>query len=149
LAFESVRPPRVVGQLKGGELIEAILVPPAPADLGWGYYKSTRRGGLEFAISVSAVTLRLTADGRCEDARIVIGAVRERPMRALAAEQMLKGQRPDEDALAAVAAKTAEEISPLPHHGFTKSFIVDNLRVHLRRILARALECARAQSTAT
>jgi 4-hydroxybenzoyl-CoA reductase beta subunit len=135
--------------LKKDELIEAVLVPPAPPALGWGYHKSARRGGLEFAISVSAVTLRLAADGRCEDVRIVIGAVREKPMRALAAEQMLKGQSPDDAALSAVAAKTAEEISPLPHHGFTKSFIVDNLRVHLRRILARALERARAQSAAT
>lgn len=135
--------------LKNGELIEAVLVPPAPPGFGWGYRKSARRGGLEFAISVSAVTLRLAADGRCEDARIVIGAVREKPVRALAAEKMLKGQNLDEPALTAAAAKTAEEVSPLPHHGFTKSFIVDNLRVHLRRILSRALERACAQGTAT
>jgi CO/xanthine dehydrogenase FAD-binding subunit len=135
--------------LKNGELIEAVLVPPASPRFGWGYHKSARRGGLEFAISVSAVALRLSADGCCEDARIVIGAVREKPVRALAAERMLKGQSPDEALLAAVAAKTGEEISPLPHHGFTKSFIVDNLRVHLRRILDRALERARAQSAAT
>ena len=38
----------------------------------------------------------------------------------------------------------ATEVKPLPHHGFTKSFIVDNLRVHLGRILCKAMERAAA-----
>lgn len=139
-----IRPRR----LESNELIEAVLVPPSPAGFGWGYRKSARRGGLEFAISVAAVALRLAADGtRCEDARIVIGAVRERPVRALAAERELKGKPADDAAFAAAAKAAATEVNPLPHHGFTKSFIVDNLRVHLRRALARAAESARGAET--
>jgi CO/xanthine dehydrogenase FAD-binding subunit len=133
--------------LRNDELIEAILVPPAPAHFGWGYHKSARRGGLEFAISVSAVTLRLAANGYCDDVRIVIGAVREKPVRALGAEQLLKEQPLSDAALTAAAAKAVEEINPLPHHGFTKSFIVDNLRVYLRRALAQATERARMACT--
>jgi len=127
-----------------GEIVQAVVVPPQPRSFGWGFHKSARRGGLEFAIAVAAVTVRLAAEGHCAQARIVIGAVREKPVRASAAERALAGRIPDPDALAAAAAMAVEEVNPLPHHGFTKSFIVDNLRVYLRRVLVRAVERARA-----
>jgi 4-hydroxybenzoyl-CoA reductase beta subunit len=131
--------------LARGELVQAVLVPPAPCRFGWGYHKSARRGGLEFATSVAAVAIRLDEDTmHCAEARIVIGAVRERPVRAAAAERQLIGKALEPEVLAGAAATAAAEIKPLPHHGFTKSFIVDNLRVHLRRILSRAAERARA-----
>jgi 4-hydroxybenzoyl-CoA reductase subunit beta len=135
--------------LKEGEIIHAIVAPPQPPGFGWGYHKCARRGGLEFALAVAAVAICLAADREsCTDARIVIGAVRERPVRAAAAERALVGSAIDPARLAAVAAIAAEEAKPLPHHGFTKSFIVDNLRVHLRRALARAVERAcKAQQT--
>jgi CO/xanthine dehydrogenase FAD-binding subunit len=126
-----------------GELISAVLVPASPANFGWGYHKSARRGGLEFATSVAAVALRIDR-GVCAETRITIGAVRERPIRADNAERMLIG-KPLEPALLASAAATAvTEVKPLPHHGFSKSFIVDNLRVHLARVLSKAMERATA-----
>jgi len=132
--------------LKGGEIIQAIVVPPPPSYFGWGYHKSTRRGGLEFAIAVAAATIRLAPDNvHCAEARIAIGAVRERPVRALAAERGLVGKVPDAAAIAAAVATAVVEVSPLPHHDFTKSFIVDSLRVHLRRVLSRAVERARGE----
>ncbi|KAB2883277.1 MAG: 4-hydroxybenzoyl-CoA reductase subunit beta [Pseudorhodoplanes sp.] len=128
--------------LREGEIISAIIVPPA-ADIGWGYHKSARRGGLEFAMAVMAVTLRLAADRRtCSDARIVIGAVRERPVRAAAAERILVGAALDEAGIGAAIAAAVEELKPLPHHGFSKSYIVDNIRVYLRRVLMRAARAA-------
>ncbi len=133
--------------LRNDEIIEAVLVPAAAAGSGWGYHKSARRGGLEFATSVAAVTLRLDKDGHCADIRIIIGAVRERPVRAEAAEKELRGRKADKDAIAAAAA-AVQHVNPLPHHGFTKSYIVDNLRVHLRRVLAQAAERAGANGAA-
>jgi CO/xanthine dehydrogenase FAD-binding subunit len=126
-----------------GELISAVLVPLSPANFGWGYHKSARRGGLEFATSVAAVALRIER-GLCAQPRIVVGAVRERPVRALDAERLLAGKPMDAELLASAAAAAATEVKPLPHHGFTKNFIVDNLRVHLRRILSMAVERATA-----
>ncbi len=128
------------------EIICAIIVPPRPSGFGWGYHKSTRRGGLEFAKAVIAVTLCVAADHRtCRDARIIIGAVRERPVRAVAAEQVLAGTTLDDASVAAAIAAAVEEINPLPHHGFTKSYIVDNIRVYLRRVLTRAARNARGE----
>jgi CO/xanthine dehydrogenase FAD-binding subunit len=134
-------------ELDDGEIIRAVFVHPPPAGCGWGYRKSARRGGLEFALAVMAVTLRLDADRKtCAEARIVVGAVREKPVRATAAERALAGAAPDERTIANAAAIAAEEVKPLPHHGFTKSYIVDNLRVYLRRVLADAAERAREQN---
>lgn len=128
--------------LNAGEIIESVRVPAAAAGSGFGYHKLSRRGGLEFATAVVATTLRLEADGKCSDTCIVIGAVRERPVRAKAAEQALLGSTLDEAALAA-AAKAVAEVNPLPHHGFTKSHIVDSLRIYLRRVLTQAVARAR------
>jgi CO/xanthine dehydrogenase FAD-binding subunit len=128
--------------LKPGEIIESVRVPAAAAGSGFGYHKLSRRGGLEFATAVVAATLRVDADGKCSEIRIVIGAVREGPVRANAAEQALLGSALDEAALAA-AAKAVAEVNPLPHHGFTKSYIVDSLRIYLRRVLTQAVARAR------
>lgn len=122
------------------ELLSAVLIPPAPRGFGWGYHKSTVRGGLEFGMAVIAVALQLAEDGKtCADVRVVIGAVREGPVRPAAAERLLKGARLDQARLAQAAAEASKEINPLPHHGFTKRHLMDNVRVYLRRTLAQAL----------
>lgn len=122
------------------EIISAVIVPPQPRDCGFGYHKSARRGGLEFAIAGIAARLHLSADRKtCVDARIAIGAVRERPLRMAAAERALAGAAVDDSGIAAAVAAALSQFNPLPHHGFTKSFIVDNVRVYLRRVLKRAV----------
>ncbi|MCZ7562947.1 MAG: FAD binding domain-containing protein [Burkholderiales bacterium] len=130
--------------LDAAELIRAVIVPaPAPRS-GWGFHKSTVRGGLEFGMAVMAVMLALADDGKtCASARVAIGAVRERPVRAPAAERLLAGAALDDARLAEAAAAAAKEVNPLPHHGFTRRYLMDNIRVHLRRTLALALDRAR------
>ena len=138
--------------LAPGEIILAIVVPPSPPGFGWGYHKSTIRGGLEFAMATIAVALCLENDGKtCAAARIVVGAVSEGPLRASATERLLVGQVLDAQRLAKAADDAAGEITPLPHHGFTRSYLSENIRVHLRRTLLAALErtggpgCGRAE----
>ncbi len=59
---------------------------------GFAYYKLGLRKA--DAISVVSVAVRLEAepDGRCRTARIALGSVAPRPLRALAAEESLRGQ---------------------------------------------------------
>ncbi len=132
-------------RLSHSELLRAIIVPPARPGFGWGFHKSTVRGGLEFGMAVIAVALRLAEDGKtCADARIVVGAVREGPVRASAAEEALTGKVLDDERLASVAGDASKEINPLPHHGFTRRHLMDNIRVYMKRTLARAVERARS-----
>lgn len=129
--------------LAPAEIIRSVVIPPARPSFGWGYHKSTIRGGLEFAIANLAVVLYLEADGNtCAAARIVVGAVSEGPLRASATEQALVGQVLDAQRLSKAADDASKEISPLPHHGFTKRYLRENIRVHLRRTFAVALERA-------
>ena len=129
--------PFTLGQ---AELLRAVFIPPTPTGFGWGFRKSTVRGGLEFGMAVIALALRLAPDGKtCADARIVIGAVREGPVRPTAAERSLEGAELDEKRLAEAAAAAAKEVSALPHHGFSKRHVTDNIRVYLRRTLAQAV----------
>jgi len=128
------------------DVIRAIVVPPPPPRFGWGFHKSARRGGLEFGMAVMAATLFLREDGRtCGGASVVIGAVRERPIRLTATEAALAGAALDDATIAGIAADAAKELNPLPHHGFTKSYIRDNIKVHLRRVLAEAVARARGE----
>lgn len=137
---DGLRPLRL-GQ---AELVRAVTIPGAAPRCGWGFHKSSVRGGLEFGMAVCAVWLRIAEDGRtCRQARIALGAVRERPVRALEAERLLAGAELDPVRLADAAARAAKEINPLPHHGFSKRHLVDNLGVYLRRALERALARAR------
>jgi 4-hydroxybenzoyl-CoA reductase beta subunit len=126
------------------EIISAVIVPPLPPRSGWGYHKSTVRGGLEFAMAVMAVLVRLdeSAD-TCAEARIVLGAVRQGPFRPAETEAALQGQRLDADSLAKAARDASREVRPLPHSGYTVTAMNENIRVYLGRILADAAERAR------
>lgn len=80
--------------LDPAELVRAVIVPAPAPRTGWAFHKSTVRGGLEFGMAVVAATLALADDGRtCAGARIVVGAVRERPVRPDAAERALAGAK--------------------------------------------------------
>jgi 4-hydroxybenzoyl-CoA reductase subunit beta len=131
--------------LGAGEIIRAIRVPPRAKNFCWGYHKSARRGGLEFGMAILAAALDMAPDGKsCEKAGLVVGAVRERPIRLAATEQFLAGKALDKDVIAKAADQGAEEANPLPHHGFTKSYLRDNIRVYLRRTLTKAISRAQA-----
>jgi hypothetical protein len=40
------------------------------------------------------------------------------------------------------ADDAGNEINPLPHHGFTRNYLSDNIRVYLRRTLITAFDRA-------
>ena len=131
-------------RLGPAELVRYVTIPGAAPYSGWGFHKSSVRGGLEFGMAVCAVSLRMSDDGRtCRQARIAVGAVRERPVRAQRSERLLAGAALDPARLAEAAAEAAKEVNPLPHHGFTKRHLMDNLKVYLRRALEQALGRAR------
>ncbi len=91
--------------LQADELIKEIQIPKPPAGARQMSQKFTLRKPVDFAVvSVSSV---LTIDnGVCTDARLVLGAVAPEPLRALNAEEAIKGRTLDEG-IAEEAAKLA------------------------------------------
>ena len=87
------------------ELITAIRWPVAPARTVSGFRKLMLRKSM--AISVVSAAAQITIDdaGRCEDVRIALGAVAPTPVRAYAAEEILRGER--------LAPDLIEEVTPV------------------------------------
>lgn len=98
--------------LEQDELITEIRVPRQPAGARQGYAKFTLRKPVDFSIvSVAAVTN--VTDGRCKEARLVLGGVAPSPVRARAAEEMLRGKPLDETTARQAAEVALSDAQPL------------------------------------
>jgi carbon-monoxide dehydrogenase medium subunit len=95
------------------ELLVSVRWPVAKARTAYAYYKLGLRQA--DAISVVSVAIRLEADanGLCREARIALGSVAPRPLRALAAEESLRGQAFTEASYARASKLAAEAVSPI------------------------------------
>jgi CO/xanthine dehydrogenase FAD-binding subunit len=96
---------------------------------------------MEFGAVNVAVVLDGTDEGRtCHNARITVGSVSSKPVRAVKAEKALNGEKTSEDLLREVAKKIATEVRPVMHHGYSVPFLRACLEVQAYRTLARAVE---------
>jgi aerobic carbon-monoxide dehydrogenase medium subunit len=112
---------------------------PALNGWGWGYQKFARRAEDWAMVGVCALVKR-AADGSCEDVRIGLTHMGSTPLRAGAAEQALRGQALDGDAIARAAEQAAEGTDPPGDLNATPDY-----KRHLARVLTRrALEEAAA-----
>ena len=121
--------------LIAGELITAVILPPAPAG-GQIYRKVRDRASYAFAL-VSVAALVEVDGNRIAAARIALGGVAAKPWRAFEAERLLVGQVVNDDAFAA-AGETA--VAGAQGHGHNDFKIV-----LAARTVARALADAAAQ----
>jgi xanthine dehydrogenase YagS FAD-binding subunit len=86
--------------LKPDEILTKILVPKPPDNATQTFLKYRLRESVDFAI-VSVASVISLEGGICRDASIALGAVAPVPIKAIEAEQIIKGKPLD--------AKTAEE----------------------------------------
>lgn len=122
--------------LAPGELATAIVLPPPAPRTGKVYLKHGRRKAMELATVGVAVSLTLNAD-----VKIVLGAVAPTPIRARAAEDVLRNRKLDE-ALIQKAAKAAEDESrPISNVRASAEYRRAMVRVLTRRALEQALRC--------
>ncbi len=117
------------------EVITEVRLPPAD---GWRstYLKLRRRGSFDFPILGVAAALRLE-DGVVAEARIVLGAVASRPVRAEAAEALLAGLQPTRELLAEVARRAGDPAKPLDNADLPHPWRKRMSRVFARRALAQ------------
>lgn len=113
------------------EIVTAVRL-DRPAGL-WRYRKAMRRKHNSASIGTVAAALELT-DGVVDRARIALGGVARRPIRAYAAEQALLGKPLAEGAVAA-AAVAAEGTEPFDDAYASAWYRARVLPVHVRRAL--------------
>lgn len=113
------------------ELLQEVRVPKLGPGWGWGFVEVSRRPG-DFALVAAAALVRV-ARAEIVEARIALGGVAERPVRAAAVEMAVAGAGPGD-----VDRRVApiEGIEPVGDTGATPEH-----RRHLARVLVvRAVE---------
>jgi carbon-monoxide dehydrogenase medium subunit len=127
--------------LDPGEILVEIRVPGPAARSGGAYVKMERKVG-DFATAAVAAQLTLAADGTCQQVGIGLTNVGLTPIKATRAEAALKGQRPDDAAIARAAKLAAEASQPAEDLRGSVEYKRDLVRVLTGRALQRALERA-------
>ncbi len=121
--------------LNPDEMITAIQVPWPPKRARQTFLKHRGREAVDFAI-VSVAAVITEKDGKCEDARIVLGAVAAAPLRAVEAEQVIKGRLIDRANAEAAAEAAVAGAAPLSENAY-KVAITKTL---VKRTLASGLK---------
>lgn len=119
------------------ELLTAIDVPAVPAH-GWAVEELSRRAG-DFAVVAVVALLSVDARGHVDDVRVAFAGVGDRPVRAGAAEDALRGHEPTTERLAQAAAAARAALDP-PSDAFVSGEYRRMVAgVLCRRALARAV----------
>jgi carbon-monoxide dehydrogenase medium subunit len=93
------------------EVVTELRLPLPEAPTGSAFAKLNRTSS-DLAKVNCAVSICLR-DGRCDEVRIALGAVADRPIRAKAAEQVLRGMELDDRRIEAAVEKVTEDITPI------------------------------------
>src|SRR5215510_7155631 len=128
--------------LAADEILTEIRIPVPPARSGGAYVKLERKVG-DFATAAAAAQVTLGANGTIEKVGIGLTNAGPTPIKATAAEQSLKGKKPDADTIAAASKLAAQATSPSADRRGTVEYKKEMARVLTARALARAV--ARAQ----
>jgi len=119
------------------EIVTHLLVPPPRPHTGKVYIKHGRRIEMELATVGVAVTLSMEGDA-CRDVRIALAAVAPTPLRARAAEDLLRGARVDAGRIAAAAHAAKEAARPISDVRGSDAYRRQMVAVLTRRALEQA-----------
>jgi carbon-monoxide dehydrogenase medium subunit len=128
--------------LSRDEILTEIRIPVPPAKSGGAYVKLERKVG-DFATAASAAQVTLGADGTVASVGIGLTNAGPMPIKATAAEQFLRGKRPDAVAIGEAAKLAAQAATPSPDRRGTVEYKKEMARVLTGRALKKAV--ARAQ----
>ncbi len=93
------------------EILTEVRIPAWNGEWGWGIQEVCRREG-DFALVGAVVLVQLDDSGVCDAARLTMFGVGGTPVRVRRAEEMLRGRRVDDSALAEVAKVVSAELEP-------------------------------------
>jgi len=103
--------------LKDDEVLSAVVLPNASANMKSTYYKVMDREAWTHAIVSAAVVMSM--DGQvCRDARVVLGGVAPIPWRVPDVEKMLKGQRITPELATKAGAAAVQGARPLGKNAY-------------------------------
>ena len=120
------------------ELLTEIIIPKKEDRYGTAFEK-IGRSSADLAKLNCAV--KITVGGsRCDDIRIALGAVADKPIRAKKAEQAIKGKTISDEAIEAAAQKVTGDIATITDVRSTAVYRTEVSKVLVRRLIKRAVE---------
>jgi xanthine dehydrogenase YagS FAD-binding subunit len=121
--------------LEPGELLTAVLLPPAPQGFHSSYRKVRARGSWDFALAGVALALGFQ-EGKVARARIVLGGAAPVPWRCVDSEKVITGQPLSDEIITQAAAAAMAAARPLRGNGYKvdlfKGLIEEELAAYRR-----------------
>ena len=135
--------------LNPDEIITDVFVPKLAANTGAAYLKFLPRTADDYATVSAAAVLTLDKNRKIiNDVRIALGSVGTTPIRATAAEAVLRGQPLKTEAFAEAAEKAKEAVDPVSDFRGSAAYKKEMAGVFVRRALEKALANLRQQQKA-
>jgi carbon-monoxide dehydrogenase medium subunit len=129
--------------IEAAEILTAIRVPVFSARSGSAYQKMAQQAS-GFAIVGAAVSLRLDRNGRCQDIGIGVTGLDEKPFRAVAVEERLRGNKLTAKLIEEASLSVTDNIEPLEDLHAAADYRAHLARVHTRRAIHDAAKKAAA-----
>ena len=120
------------------EIVTGVFIPKPAAGSKSIYYKHSQRHSMDLAL-VGVAAYGHKDAGVCKEVRIGLGAVAPKPVRAVAAEKILLGQKPSLELIEAAAAAAATECSPIDDHRASSEYRRDMVQIFTKRALTEIL----------
>ena len=124
--------------LEPGELVSALIVPPA-GRLSGTYTKFTT-GSSEERPCVGVAVLTTMEKGVCAELRLVVGAVSPKPVRLEKAESMARGVKLTSELIERIASDASSSVEPIDDLRGTVDYKRHLVHVLVRRALSAAAQ---------
>ena len=122
--------------LEPGELVSALIVPPAGRLCGT--YTKFTTGSSEERPCVGVAVLAAIEKGACAELRLVVGAVSPKPVRLEEAESMARGKKLTPELIERIAADASSRVEPIDDLRGTADYKRHLVNVLVRRALSAA-----------
>ncbi len=130
--------------LAPGELVTGVTIPVPGPRTGCAFLKFLPRTADDYATVTAAAAVTLEASGRrCAAVRIGLGCVGSTPVRATAAEALLRGQTLNDEVLRAAGEAVKGSLDPIGDHRGSAEYKREMAAVFLGRAVKAAWARAR------
>jgi carbon-monoxide dehydrogenase medium subunit len=120
--------------LNDGEIVQEIQVPGMPENGSALYIKLEPRHSMDLAVAGVAV-FTVLKDDICQDIKIGLGAVAPTPLRAVKAEDTLRGQKLNDGLIERAAQIASEESQPIDDQRASAEYRRDMVKVLTMRAI--------------
>ena len=133
--------------LKPDEIVTEVFIPKMAPNSAGAYLKFLPRTADDYATVSAAAVLTLDKTKKLiSDVRIALGSVGVTPIRATAAEAVLRGQALKAEAFAEAGEKAKEAVDPISDFRGSAAYKKEMAGVFVRRALEKALATLRQQT---